>query len=101
MHTLYIHLLTLVDQRQQRGAQMLHHQSRIIPRQVLSSLDRYIMQHERAYNRIHHADAEVMKMMCAQILGYPQQPFDILAVGWISRIFGLRSVVVHASRQRV
>lgn len=96
VHTLNVHLLALLHQRQQRLPQMLHDQRRIVARHEVGRLNRYVLEHEGAGNRADADDAKVMQILGAQALRDLHQPLDVFAVRWISAVFGLRTIVVDA-----
>lgn len=80
---------------------MLHYQLVIVTTQIVRRFDGNVVQHKGTDNRINSADAELMQILSAQFFGDAQQPFDILAVRWIACVLRLRTIIVHAARQRL
>lgn len=96
---IHSHLLALLHKRRKGRAQMLHDQLMIVPAQIMCRLDGHVVQHKRTDNRIDRTDAELMQILCAQLLANPQQPFYVLAIRRIPGILCLRTIVMHPSRQ--
>lgn len=63
MHTLDVHLLALLYERSERGAQVLHDQTGVVPGQVLGGFYRDVVQDERTDDRIDRTDTKLMEVL--------------------------------------
>lgn len=57
-----------------------------------------MVEHEGADDAVYSADAELVHILCAEAFRNPEQKLYIFTIRWISRIFGLRSVIVYSTR---
>lgn len=69
----HLHLLTLLHERRQRAAEMLHHQLlRAAARQPMRGLHAQLVQHEWRDDRVDGAHAELMQVLGAEALAHAQ-----------------------------
>lgn len=78
---------------------MLHDERRIVSCEILSSFQSNVMKDEGTDDAVHSTDAELMYVLRAKPLRNSEQKLNILSIGRIPRIFGLRPIVVHSASQ--
>lgn len=78
---------------------MLKDERRIVPGEIERGFEGDVVKDERADDAVHRADAKLVEILRAQTFRHPQQPFDVLSVGWIPRVLRLWSIVVHPTCQ--
>lgn len=67
---MHSHLLTLVHEGREGGAQVLHDHPAVgtvvvVWRQVVRRLQRHVMQHKRRHNAVHRTNAQLVHVLCA------------------------------------
>lgn len=67
---MHSHLLTLVHEGREGGAQVLHDHPAVgavvvVWRQVVRRLQRHVVQHKRRHDAVHRANAQLVHVLCA------------------------------------